>query len=251
MKIATSYAIEIRHINKLFRQMNKIYNDAITYCITVFEKEWNYLSTLNELDKKNQAEHLIHNTKNNKAKYDFDSKFYKIPTYLRRAITSTALGYLSSYHSNYNNWVESGKQGKHPTLQNHLHEMPVFYKDGMSKGNYEDNTLQLKVFKDNDWKWVTVNLKKTDIESVRKHSRQGKISAPMLEKRNKKWFLRFAIEEKVDLNNTPLKEQRILAVDLGVNTDATCSVMDIDGTILARKFINFASDKDQLYHTLN
>ena len=125
MKIATSYAIEIRHINKLFRQMNKIYNDAITYCITVFEKEWNYLSTLNELDKKNQAEHLIHNTKNNKAKYDFDSKFYKIPTYLRRAITSTALGYLSSYHSNYNNWVESGKQGKHPTLQNHLHEMPV------------------------------------------------------------------------------------------------------------------------------
>lgn len=43
----------------------------------------------------------------------------------------------------------------------------------------------------------------------------------------------------------------ILAVDLGINTDATCSVMTVDGAILAREFIDFVSDKDQLYHTLN
>ena len=231
--------------------MNKIYNDAITYCITVFENEWQILGTLSDFDRKSYAEHLIHNTKNNKAKYDFDSKFYKLPIYLRRAVINTSLGYLSSYHSNYDNWLKNGKKGKHPTLQTHLHEMPVFYNYNMSRGNYEDNTLQLKVFKDNDWKWVTVNLKKTDIESVRKHSRQGKISAPMLERKNNKWFLRFAIEEKVDLNKTKLEYQRILAVDLGVNTDATCSVMNIDGTILGRHFINETSDKDQLYHTLN
>lgn len=55
----------------------------------------------------------------------------------------------------------------------------------------------------------------------------------------------------MELNKTKIEEQRILAVDLGINTDATCSVMCIDGTILAREFVNFASDKDQLYHTLN
>ena len=60
--------------------------------------------------------------------------------------------------------------------------------------------------------------------------------------------MRFAFEEDVELKDT---EDKILAIDLGINTDATCSVMRKDGTILARKFINFASDKDQLYHTLN
>lgn len=96
-----------------------------------------------------------------------------------------------------------------------------------------------------------MSLKHTDVVSIQKHMQTAKMSVPTLEKRNKKWFLRFAFEEKVDLNNTKLEEQRILAVDLGINTDATCSVMDVDGAILAREFINFASDKDQLYHTLN
>ncbi|WP_418514241.1 IS200/IS605 family accessory protein TnpB-related protein, partial [Clostridium fessum] len=39
-------------------------------------------------------------------------------------------------------------------------------------------------------------------------------------------------------------------VDLGINTDAVCSIMRADGTILGRKFINFSSDKDHLYHVL-
>ena len=42
----------------------------------------------------------------------------------------------------------------------------------------------------------------------------------------------------------------ICSVDLGINTDAVCSIMRADGTILGRKFINFSSDKDHLYHVL-
>ena len=42
----------------------------------------------------------------------------------------------------------------------------------------------------------------------------------------------------------------IRSVDLGINTDAVCSIMRADGTILGRKFINFPSDKDHLYHVL-
>lgn len=42
----------------------------------------------------------------------------------------------------------------------------------------------------------------------------------------------------------------ICSVDLGINTDAVCSIMCADGTILGRKFINFPSDKDHLYHVL-
>ena len=39
-------------------------------------------------------------------------------------------------------------------------------------------------------------------------------------------------------------------MDLGINTDAVCTIMRADGTVLRRTFINFASEKDRLYHVL-
>ena len=111
--------------------------------------------------------------------------------------------------------------------------------------------VRLKVFHKNDWVWATVTLRKTDIAYLRKYWMHACASAPALEKHFGKYSLRFAFEESVTLSDTPIKEQRICAVDLGLNTDATCCIMTADGTILARKFINFASDKDHLYHVLN
>lgn len=111
--------------------------------------------------------------------------------------------------------------------------------------------VRLKVFHKNDWVWATVTLRKTDIAYLRKYWMHACAFAPALEKHFGKYSLRFAFEESVTLSDTPIKEQRICAVDLGLNTDATCCIMTADGTILARKFINFASDKDHLYHVLN
>lgn len=53
------------------------------------------------------------------------------------------------------------------------------------------------------------------------------------------------------LSQTEVKEQTICAVDLGINTDAVCSIMRSDGTVAARKFIDFPADKDHLNHVLN
>ena len=254
MKLVSSYAVEIKYINKLFRQTIKIYNDAIYFCVKAFEEHWEVLETLDTGNKERfaYADALIHSTRSNIAKYsDFDIKFHKIPTYLRFAVGNTALGYLSSYHSNLTNWEYSNTDNKVPTLQTHLNKLPIFYKRGMYRDNCNGDAVRLKLFVNNDWNWVKVDLKHTDVVSIKKHMQNAKMSVPTLEKRNKKWFLRFAFEEKVDLDKTPLAEQRILAVDLGINTDATCSVMNVDGAILAREFINFASDKDQLCHTLN
>lgn len=247
MKITSSYGIEIKQMNKIFRPTIAIYNDAISFCVDVFENEWQDIEQLDTMQRKQYAESLIHTTKNNKAKYDFDSKFYKMPSYMRRNIINSALGYLSSYHSNLDNWKNNGCNGRKPTFQKHLNQFPTFYKDNMYLPNTDD-TVQLKLFIDKDWKWVTVKLKHTDIQYIRKHLQNTKMSVPTLEKKHHKWFLRFAFEEDVKLKD---KKDTILAIDLGINTDATCSVMQSDGTILARKFINFASDKDQITHTLN
>lgn len=140
-------------------------------------------------------------------------------------------------------------RGNKPTLQKHLNQFPTFYKDNMYvPENIDNDKVQLKLFIGNDWKWVDVKLKHTDMQYIRKHLQNTKMSVPTIEKKHHKWFLRFAFEEDVKLKNT---KDIILAIDLGINTDATCSVMRKDGTILARKFINFASEKDQLNHTLN
>ena len=249
MKITSSYGVEIKQMNKIFIPTVAIYNDAISFCVDVFENEWSDIELLDNIQRKQYTENLIHNTKNNKAKYDFDNKFYKMPAYMRRSVINTTLGYLSSYHSNLENWKENGCKGKKPKLQRYLNQFPTFYKDVCYKyDNTEKDILQLKLFIDNDWKWIAVKLKHTDMQYIRKNLQNTKMSVPTLEKKHHKWFLRFAFEEDVKLKDT---KYSILAIDLGINTDATCSVMKSDGTILARKFINFASDKDQITHTLN
>ena len=52
------------------------------------------------------------------------------------------------------------------------------------------------------------------------------------------------------LTQTPVKGQIICSVDLGINTDAVCTIMRADGTVLGRKFIDFPSEKDRMYRTL-
>lgn len=61
-------------------------------------------------------------------------------------------------------------------------------------------------------------------------------SAPTLEKHYGRYYLRFAFEEKITLSETPIQTQRICSVNLGLNTDAVCSIMNSTGTILDRKF---------------
>ncbi len=39
-------------------------------------------------------------------------------------------------------------------------------------------------------------------------------------------------------------------MDLGINTDAVCTIMRSDGTVLGRKFIDFPSEKDRMYRVL-
>ena len=120
---------------------------------------------------------------------------------------------------------------------------------------YRENTEEkdaafLKLYDGHDWKWFAVRLKHTDMEYLRKHWSGKKASAPTLEKKHDKYFLRFTYAEEVSLNRTPVKEQTICSVDLGINTDAVCTIMRPDGTILGRKFINFPSDKDRMYRVL-
>lgn len=253
MKIVSSYAIRIKNADKIFSQTIRIYRSAVKFCINVFELEWDFLKDIdNSKYQAAAARSLIHSTKSNQAKYpEFDILFYKYPCYLLTATINEAIGILNSYHSNLENYENSDKEGNPPRLQaNHL-IFPVFYRNNMSLYSDGSDTIQLKLFIDNDWKYMTFHLNCNDAVNIVKRAGEHRLSAPALEKKHKTWRLRFSFEDNQKLNNTPLKNRTILAVDLGINTCATCSVMKYDGTITARKFIDFPVEKDQLNHALN
>lgn len=63
MKITSSYGVEIKQMNKIFRPTVAIYNDAISFCVAAFENEWVNIEALDTMQRKQYAERLIHTTK--------------------------------------------------------------------------------------------------------------------------------------------------------------------------------------------
>ena len=115
----------------------------------------------------------------------------------------------------------------------------------------DDRTARIKVYIRNTWDWLTVKLKKTDVDYILRHCAGRKECVPSLRKRGKEWFLDFAFEETCGLNDTPVQDQTILAVDLGLNQACVCSAMRPDGTVTGRYFLSLPVEKDRLDTAVN
>ncbi len=268
MKITSSYAVRVmgdKNITAQIANTVSVYREAVMYLIDVVNAEWESVGPVYKA-KKNEGqravERLIHTTKKNSAKYDFDFRFVKFPSYFRRAAISFALGTVASYRSNCVNWEASGKKGNPPALPKRVAAMPAFFCKNMSESKDmltgKTACVKLKLYVKNDWIWVTIPCRKQDVKYLVKWWSAITPGAPVLQEKRKRkaktvYFLRYSFEEVRDLslNDASLDSRSILAVDLGINTDATCSVMQSDGTVTARKFINFPVEKDHLYHILN
>ena len=254
MQVRSSYGAEIRKQNIPLSATLDIYRKAVSWLIRVYDLEWEQLGEIKEKNRQfNQAEHLVHETKKNRASHPFDRKFPKMPSYLRRSAIRHALGSVSSYRTRLRLWEEGELSGK-PRLTAVNHAMPVFYHKemyragkGMGGQRIADSTedfVELKLYSGKDWLWYPVRLLHTDLQYLRKHWAGKKTESPVLEKKHKKFFLRFTFTEDVAFPERPEGQQKICAVDLGLNTHAVCCVMDREGTVLARRFIDFAGEKD-------
>ena len=97
MKITSSYGVELRKHNIPIRQTLDVYRSAVSYLTEIYEQVWEELESIQKAKKRfNEAEHLIHTTKKNQTRFDFDVLFPKMPCYLRRAVIQHALGSVSS-----------------------------------------------------------------------------------------------------------------------------------------------------------
>ena len=252
MRTVSSYGVEIRKQNIPARQTMEIYRQAVGYLTEIYAQVWEELRKIPETKKRfNTAEHMVHMTKKNTARFDFDLRFPKMPSYLRRSAIQHALGSVSSYETRLGQWKETGVLSGRPKLTCRNHAMPVFYRDVMYREGAEGkDEAYLKLYDGHDWKWFRVYLKRTDMEYLRRNWKGKKASAPALEKRHRRYFLRFSYTEEVTLTKIPVKEQIICSVDLGINTDAVCTIMRSDGTVLGRRFIDHPSEKDRMYRAL-
>ena len=251
MKITTAYKVKIKEAHGALTDAVALYRHAVDFLIPVVLEEWDQIKDIKKANRQMRViERAVHCTKKNPApKYDFDFHFCKFPSYLRRAAIIAAIGKVSSYRSNHARW-EKAKKGKAPGLPKAGHVFPPMYRKNcyIRTGAY---TAKLKGWIRNTWDWLPVELKKTDVDYIRRHCAGRKESVPTLRKRGKNWYLDFSFEEKVKLKTKPIGQQVIIGVDLGINNACACSVMRSDGTILGRKILKLKCDKDSLNHAIN
>lgn len=144
MKIITSYKVKTYGHKRVFKMTVELYRQAVDFLIGVCLNEWDDIAQIERsTDRTMFVERLVHKTKDRPfVKYDFDSPFYKFPSYLRRAAIAEAIGDVSSYKSNYANWTIE-KDGNPPSKPKASYTFPCLYK-GDSFVRIDNYTVQLK-----------------------------------------------------------------------------------------------------------
>ena len=254
MRLFSTYSVKIKHYNHIFKDTVCMYRDAVDFLIVVCLNEWSDIDALKKKTKQyNFVEHLCHQTADNPMpKYDdFDKKFYKFPCYLRRSAISQAIGKVSSYKSNLKNWELADKRtrGKKPSYPKAGYIYPCMYRTDMYQ-QVDTYTAKIKVYIRNTWDWLTIQLRKTDIDYINRRCASRTMCAPTLQKRGHEWFLDFPFEEHTELVDVDIHDQTILAVDLGILNAATVAAMRSDGTVLGRHFCKLTSEYDSLKHCI-
>ena len=250
MHLTSSYGMKLKGDFKALETSIELYRKSLQMLIPIIDNGWDLISECRYINQKyNLIEKWIHNTKTNHALFDFDAQFPKFPTYLRRSAIAKALGIVSSYRSNLENWEREGK-GQVPKLSLTHFTYPAYYKGNLFRSfDPIRQTIELKVFKNGDWVYDVYQLKTSDCTYYQTYLTSKKQNVPIIQKKGRRFYATFSYEEETAL----VPEEsivKICAVDLGLNTDATCSIMDKNGTVYARKFISFSKEHDRLHTQL-
>jgi IS605 OrfB family transposase len=216
---------------------------------------WNWEALWNRSVKErvNTLEKLVHQTADNpNPKYGWYFKktinnhpsFRKFPSYLRRAAIQDALGIVSSFVSRWEDWKQGNRKHRHdkpPQLTNQCNSYPALYKGQQIRYNASFNAVDLKVWSGTDWVWLECIPVRSSGKS--RHLEEGnKLMSPSLIANQRSVHLSMPVE--IAALELPASDI-VCAVDLGINTTATCSIVGRDGTVKARAFISPARDIDR------
>ena len=254
MKIVTSYSVRLGQVSSCLKDTLEKYREAVDWFINLINTEWHgYAGCSNNQMVIRVSELLcVRTAKNSSPKYSFTDSFYKFPSYLRRAAITEAYGLVSSYQSNLANWksLPVSNRKKRPSVPKAGFVCPAMYRGNcfIRIGAY---TARIKVWIRNTWDGLDVKLRKCDVDYILHRCSERTECVPILRQRGKVWSLDFSFEERVALSQSfDIDNQRILSVDLGLNSACVCSVMTSDGAVVGRRFLHLPSEYDRLRHCI-
>ena len=229
---------------QLFQNTVSEFRCLVRCLVGVVYTHW---STIGLKDAKAQipaVEKLIHATARNPSpKYQyFNQRFYKFPSYYRRGAIQFAVGQVSSFVTRYREWqsgIRKRKTALPPRLNAECGTYPPLYKGQCIRFAEDDNSAAIKVLRGADWVWTTVGITGHRQRHLNPNNQR---KSPYLIANNKSCHLSVPFQIKIPkLKDT----ESVLAVDLGINTTATVSVVNFDGTVSHREFIHPGRDIDR------
>ncbi|MEE3488925.1 MAG: hypothetical protein VZT48_12565, partial [Bulleidia sp.] len=110
-----SYGVTVKGCSDALKRTIEIYRSAVSYCLTVCDENWEAINRREGKHRNNYVEQLIHGKNGNDPVYDFDQRFYKLPSYMRRSAVQYAIGQYRTWKANHDAWVKE-PVGKEPKL---------------------------------------------------------------------------------------------------------------------------------------
>ena len=218
---------------------------CLVRCVVgVVYTHWSGIGRLNSKSQIPAVEKLIHTTSLNPSpKYQyFNQRFHKFPSYYRRGAIQFVIGQVSSFVTRYLSW-QSGERARKDALPPRLNAesstYPPLYKGQCIKFAEDLCSAAIKVFTGSDWIWITVGVNGHGQRYLNPISQR---KSPLLIVSKKSCHLSVPFKIKPP----KLKDTNsVLSVDLGINTTATVSVINYDGTVSHREFIHHGRDIDR------
>lgn len=196
-------------------------------------------------------ESLFHNTKQTPSTpYGawFAHRFPKVPAYLRRAATMAAHGAVSSFMTRYRAWQGGDRRCREqkPPRWGGVRSWPVLYAanggaGAMIRRQGEAVDLKLLDAASGDWIWRSASVARRG----KRHKLAGAVpKSPALIAQHG----RVALAQPYEIPR-PAREKtpngRVCSVDLGINKQATLSVVRPDGTVTARRVLHLGAHIDR------
>ena len=229
---------------KLLEQTVCEFRSLVKCLVGVVYTHWSKIGSLDAKVQIRCVEKLIHTTAQNpspKYKY-FNRRFYKFPSYYRRGAIQFAIGQVSSFVTRYREWQSGARKSRNslpPKLTSDCGTHPPLYKGQCVKFANDLCSASIKVFSGSDWVWIKVGVTG---HRERHLNPQNQRKSPYLIVNKRGCHLSVPFKIK----SPKLKDTKsVLAVDLGINTTATVSVINFDGTVSHREFIHPGRDIDR------
>ena len=212
------------------------YRRVVRALATLIQTHWPSISTAKS--KCGAVEALCHATaKRPGVRYPvFARLFGQTPSYLRRAAIEAAYGVVSSYLSNYANWLDDTERarGSRPPRLGFSNVYPSLYGGNMILEEPKLRAIRIKLLgADGQWRF-TPPLK---VRGRLKRLPHRLDLSPSLVLKGAKAMLVCPVVVTLPKHLEPKDVGRVCAVDVGINTALTAVVVSSTGTVIARTFL--------------